>query len=189
MSTALLDARSSVTSDSDAAAAGRAAGGTAVADDVADDGLYATLGPNPTLLDRLVFPLRVQHAYIRRLAAAFSVQYILAVGSVYGISQGMGEGFCESHPGLTRCPPPPLLAGSHPPAACRPLHVRLLRRRRAEDQPGPRCGGVRPRPRPLGDEIPLRDDERRLADLGVPPGPLLRDLRRARHGRVAVAGV
>ena len=111
MSTALLDARSSVTSDSDAAAAGRAAGGTAVA----DDGLYATLGPNPTLLDRLVFPLRVQHAYIRRLAAAFSVQYILAVGSVYGISQGMGEGFCESHPGLTRCPPPPLLVS---PASC-----------------------------------------------------------------------
>ena len=114
MSTALLDARSSVTSDSAAAAAGRAAGGSA--DDGAA-GFYATLGPNPTLLDRLVFPLRVQHAYIRRLAAAFSVQYILAVGSVYGISQGMGEGFCESHPGLTRCPPPPP-AGWVSPASC-----------------------------------------------------------------------
>ena len=96
MSTALLDARSSVTSDSSAAAAGRAAGGSAVDDGAA--GFYATLGPNPTLLDRLVFPLRVQHAYIRRLAAAFSVQYILAVGSVYGISQGIGEGFCKLPP-------------------------------------------------------------------------------------------
>ena len=116
MSTALLDARSSVTSDSDAAAAGRAAGGTAVA----DDGLYATLGPNPTLLDRLVFPLRVQHAYIRRLAAAFSVQYILAVGSVYGISQGMGEGFCESRVAQPRpdpLPPAPP-AGWVSPASC-----------------------------------------------------------------------
>ena len=97
MSTALLDARSSVTSDSSAAAAGRAAGGGG--DDDGAAGFYATLGPNPTLLDRLVFPLRVQHAYIRRLAAAFSVQYILAVGSVYGISQGIGEGFCKLPPG------------------------------------------------------------------------------------------
>ena len=52
---------------------------------------YAQRGTGP--LARLLFPLQVQHAYLRRLGAAFSYKYVLAVSSVYGISQGIGEGY------------------------------------------------------------------------------------------------
>ena len=55
--------------------------------------MYVHLPESPNVLQRLVFPARVQIAYLRRLASAFSWRYVLAVISVYGLNQGVGEAF------------------------------------------------------------------------------------------------
>jgi hypothetical protein len=55
--------------------------------------MYVHLPEDASLLDKALFPARVQLCYLRRLAAAFSWRYVLAVCSVYGVSQGIGSTF------------------------------------------------------------------------------------------------